>query len=108
MRGLTAGQIGFGGSNATRPAKQCHFPGNQGRFGLKAGESWGTKAATVHGSRLISKTGEDHNVGVDTSKGHSAMDYNEHNRTYAGFLSFSKYAIIFLVLLLAGMKFFLV
>lgn len=47
-------------------------------------------------------------MAVDTSKGHSAMDYNEHNRTYAGFLSLTKYAIIFLVLLLAGMKFFLV
>lgn len=50
----------------------------------------------------------DHNVGVDTSKGHSAMDYNEHNRTYSGFLTITKFAIIFLVLLLAGMKFFLV
>jgi Bacterial aa3 type cytochrome c oxidase subunit IV len=36
------------------------------------------------------------------------MDYNEHNRTYAGFLTVTKYSIIFLVLLLAGMKFFLV
>lgn len=36
------------------------------------------------------------------------MDYAEHTRTYAGFLSFTKYSIIFLVLLLAGMRFFLV
>ena len=47
-------------------------------------------------------------MGVDTSKGHSAMDYSEHNRTYSGFLTITKFAIIFLVLLLAGMKFFLV
>ncbi len=36
------------------------------------------------------------------------MDYAEHNRTYAGFLKFTKYSIIALVVLLAGMKFFLV
>ncbi len=36
------------------------------------------------------------------------MDYNEHNRTYAGFLRFTKIAIVLLVLLLAGMKIFLV
>lgn len=47
-------------------------------------------------------------MGVDTSKGHAAMDYSEHKRTYAGFLTLTKYAIIFLVLLLAGMKLFLV
>jgi hypothetical protein len=55
--------------------------------------SWGSTLATV-----LVTSGEDH----------SAMDYNEHNRTYAGFLSITKYSIIFLVLLLAGMKFFLV
>jgi hypothetical protein len=65
--------------------------------------SWGSTLATV-----LVTSGEDRNLGVDTSKGHSAMDYNEHNRTYAGFLSITKYSIIFLVLLLAGMKFFLV
>ncbi|NOT70083.1 MAG: aa3-type cytochrome c oxidase subunit IV [Hyphomicrobium sp.] len=47
-------------------------------------------------------------MSIDTSKGHHAMDYAEHNRTYAGFLQFTKYAIIGLVVLLAGMKFFLV
>jgi Bacterial aa3 type cytochrome c oxidase subunit IV len=47
-------------------------------------------------------------VAVDTSKGHPAMDYAEHNRTYAGFLQFTKYSIIALVVLLAAMKFFLV
>jgi Bacterial aa3 type cytochrome c oxidase subunit IV len=47
-------------------------------------------------------------MSVDTSHGHSAMDYNEHNRTYSGFLSLTKYAIIFLVLLLAAMRYFLV
>ena len=47
-------------------------------------------------------------MGVNTSGGHSAMDYAEHNKTYAGFLRFTKIAIVLLVLLLAGMKFFLV
>jgi len=36
------------------------------------------------------------------------MDYAEHERTYAGFLKFTKIGIVFLVVLLAGMKFFLV
>ena len=47
-------------------------------------------------------------MAVDTSKGHHDMDYAEHNRTYAGFLKLTKIAIVLLVLLLAGMKFFLV
>jgi hypothetical protein len=47
-------------------------------------------------------------VSVDISKGHPAMDYAEHQKTYAGFLRLTKIAIVFLVLLLAGMKFFLV
>jgi hypothetical protein len=47
-------------------------------------------------------------MGVDTSKGNPAMDYNEHTRTYAGFLQVTKISIILLVLLLAGMAYFLV
>jgi hypothetical protein len=47
-------------------------------------------------------------VSVDTSKGHPAMDYAEHEKTYAGFLRFTKIAIVCLVVLLAGMKIFLV
>ena len=47
-------------------------------------------------------------MGVDTTGGHSAMDYAEHNRTYAGFLKLTKISIVLLVLLLAGMKVFLV
>ena len=47
-------------------------------------------------------------MGGDNSHGHSAMDYPQHNETYGRFLRFIKFAIIFLVLLLAGMKYFLV
>jgi hypothetical protein len=36
------------------------------------------------------------------------MDYNEHMKTYRGFIRLTKYAIISLVVLLAGMKYFLV
>ncbi len=36
------------------------------------------------------------------------MDYEQHVETYRAFLRFSKYAIIFLVILLLGMKIFLV
>ncbi len=44
----------------------------------------------------------------NTSGGHPAMDYAEHNRTYAKFISFTKWGIISLVVLLAAMKYFLV
>ena len=47
-------------------------------------------------------------MGVKTTGGHPAMDYAEHNRTYAAFLRFSKIGIVSLVALLAGMYFFLV
>lgn len=36
------------------------------------------------------------------------MDYKEHERTYKGFVAFSKWAIIALVALLGGMYYFLV
>ncbi len=50
----------------------------------------------------------DQNVSVDTSGGHPAMDYNEHDRTYLGFLRLAKIAIIALIVLLAGMAYYLV
>lgn len=36
------------------------------------------------------------------------MDYKEHEKTYAGFLRLTKISIVLLVLLLAGMAFYLV
>lgn len=47
-------------------------------------------------------------MGVDTSGGHPAMDYAEHNRTYKNFLAWAKVGIVFCVVLLAGMAYFLV
>ncbi len=47
-------------------------------------------------------------MSINTSGGHPAMDYTEHQRTYAGFLYLTKIAIVLLVILLAGMAFFLV
>jgi hypothetical protein len=47
-------------------------------------------------------------VAIDLSGGNPAMDYGEHARTYKQFLTFLKVAVVFLVLLLAGMAFFLV
>jgi len=44
---------------------------------------------------------------LNTTGGHPAMDYAEHQRTYAGFLKATQLGIAFLVLLLAGMAFFL-
>lgn len=45
---------------------------------------------------------------VDVSNGHPAMDYAEHQKTYAGFLRLTKIAVGILVVLLVGMKIFLV
>jgi hypothetical protein len=47
-------------------------------------------------------------VAIDLSGGNPAMDYAEHARTYKQFLLFAKVGIVFLVLLLAGMAYFLV
>ncbi|HRN84889.1 MAG TPA: aa3-type cytochrome c oxidase subunit IV [Hyphomicrobium sp.] len=47
-------------------------------------------------------------MGIDTSGGHPAMDYAEHNRTYKNFLAWTKIGIVSSVVLLAGMAYFLV
>ena len=47
-------------------------------------------------------------MSIDTLNGHPDMDYAEHQKTYASFLRLTKFAIVFLVILLAGMKIFLV
>jgi hypothetical protein len=47
-------------------------------------------------------------VALDLSGGNPSMDYAEHARTYKQFLRFSKISIVFLVLLMAGMAYFLV
>ena len=47
-------------------------------------------------------------MSIDTSGGHPAMDYKEHQRTYAGFIQATKIGVIFCVLLLVGMAVFLV
>ena len=46
-------------------------------------------------------------MSIDTSKGHPAMDYKEHIRTYNGFMLFTKVSIVVLAILLAGMAIFL-
>lgn len=46
-------------------------------------------------------------MSIDTTKGHPAMDYREHERTYAGFLFMTKLLIALVVILLVGMAFFL-
>ena len=47
-------------------------------------------------------------MSVDTSNGHSAMDYAEHKRTYAGFVRGTTIAIALIVLLLIFMAVFVV
>jgi hypothetical protein len=46
-------------------------------------------------------------MSIDTSNGHPAMDYNEHNRTYSGFLFAAKLLIGSVALLLVLMAIFL-
>ena len=47
-------------------------------------------------------------MSVDTSRGHEAMDYKEHNRTYAGFIRITQITVVALIALLTGMYVFLV
>jgi hypothetical protein len=47
-------------------------------------------------------------VSIDSTNGHPDMDYAEHNRTYAGFIQFTKIAIITSAIVLFGMWLFLV
>ncbi|MGQ0673170.1 MAG: aa3-type cytochrome c oxidase subunit IV [Hyphomicrobium sp.] len=47
-------------------------------------------------------------MGIDTSGGNHNMDYPQHLSTYGSFVRLSIALIVFLVLLLAGMKYFLV
>jgi hypothetical protein len=47
-------------------------------------------------------------MSLDTSGGHPAMDYAEHNRTYTGFIRGTVILSVFVALLLLGMLVFLV
>lgn len=47
-------------------------------------------------------------MSIDTSGGHPAMDYAEHQKTYKGFLRGSMILIVALVVLMSGMAYFLV
>ncbi len=47
-------------------------------------------------------------MSVDTSNGQPDMDYNEHEKTYAGFIKVSKYSAIAILTILALMAVFLV
>jgi len=45
---------------------------------------------------------------IDTSGGHPAMDYREHERTYKGFVRGTVILTVIVIVILAGMAFFLV
>lgn len=47
-------------------------------------------------------------MSVDTSDGHPAMDYTEHQRTFAGFMTGAKISIVAIIAVLIGMVVFLV
>jgi hypothetical protein len=45
---------------------------------------------------------------IDTSGGHHAMDYREHELTYRRFVRGTVYLTVTVIVILAGMAFFLV
>ena len=45
---------------------------------------------------------------IDTSKGHPAMDYDEHKRTYDGFVKGCIWGSAAVIVILVGMAVFLV
>ncbi len=47
------------------------------------------------------------NMSVDTSEGHEAMDYPEHERTYAGFIKVTIWGTAVVLLILVLMAVFL-
>lgn len=47
-------------------------------------------------------------MSIDTSGGHPVMDYNEHEKTYAGFIKISIYSAVGILVILALMAAFLV
>lgn len=47
-------------------------------------------------------------IDLSGAGGHPAMDYNEHARTYRGFIRATQIGIVLVVIVLAGMAFFLV
>jgi len=47
-------------------------------------------------------------MSVDTSGGHPAMDYEEHERTYEGFIRGTVIMLVLIILTLVGMAYFLV
>ena len=47
-------------------------------------------------------------MSLDLKGGHPDMDYNEHARTYKGFLKGTQILVVLVALLLIGMLFFLV
>ncbi len=46
-------------------------------------------------------------MSIDTSKGHPAMDYPEHERTYSGFIKGTIIGTVGVIAILAGMALFL-
>ena len=64
---------------------------------------------------MVSATGSSGNfdplgpdMSIDTTDGHKAMDYNEHLRTYSGFLRGTVILSALVALILIGMLIFLV
>ena len=47
-------------------------------------------------------------MSIDTSGGHTAMDYREHVRTYSGFIKGTVALIVLVAAILVGMLVFLV
>lgn len=62
-----------------------------------------TKGGTEQGTVT-----EGSSMSIDTSGGHTAMDYREHVRTYSGFIKGTVALIVLVAAILVGMLVFLV
>jgi len=82
-------------------------PGANGLRDMGAGVCRGKAELSDEQNKQSKTAHEARRMSVDTSEGHPAMDYNEHKRTFAGFMQATKMVTVLLVLILIGMAFFL-
>ena len=86
-----------------RPCKMRHFA-HTGRY--RADLPARGKLVYKHFEPIEDNRG--YSMSIDTSGGHPAMDYDEHEKTYKRFLSLCKWTVIVCAVILAGMALTLV
>ncbi len=68
-------------------------------YRLNARLAWDTTGEAV----FIQSKQARREMAIDSSKGHPAMDYAEHNRTYLGFLRGAVVLVVLCAMILIGM-----